>query len=231
MKNKILWGLTLLPMFITAVALKFMPDKVPMHYNMSGEIDRWGSKYENFIFPCIIIVMTVFWKLLMRHYRKKQKRLTDDKAIKEAENNEKFLYCVAVGMAVMYSVMQCLLLFVAYSSSGGETSTWSVHFDEVTNIILGIFMIFLGNMLPKAKPNSIMGVGTVWALHNDVTWSKSNRFGGAACMVCGVLTIFETLIIGGFASTMVMLGFILCMGVIVCVYSYKVYKKYYTNSL
>ena len=69
MKNKILWGLTLLPMFITAVALKFMPDKVPMHYNMSGEIDRWGSKYENFIFPCIIIVMTVFWKLLMRKER------------------------------------------------------------------------------------------------------------------------------------------------------------------
>jgi len=122
--------------------------------------------------------------------------------------------------------MQCVLLFAAYSASRGEATTWSIEIDEVTNIALGIFMIFVGNKLPKAKPNSIMGVGTVWALHNDVTWSKSNRFGGVACMVCGALTVLETLIIGGFASTMIMLGLIICMGVVVCVYSYKMYKKY-----
>lgn len=226
MKNKILWGLTLLPVVITAVVLRFMPDTVPMHYSISGEIDRWGSKYENFIFPCIIIIMTIFWQLLMRHYRKKQERLTDDKAINEAKNNEKFLYYVAVGMAVMYGVMQCFILYAAYSACEGNMTTWGINFSEITNILLGVFIMFMGNVLPKAKRNSIMGVGTVWALHNDVTWAKSNRFGGVAFMVCGVLTVLETLIIGGFTSKMIMLGLIIGTGVVVCVYSYKIYEKY-----
>lgn len=230
MKSKILWGLTLLPMVVTAVALKFMPDSVPMHYNASGEIDRWGSKYENFIFPCMIVGFTLFWLVLMKHYRNKQKRLTDDKAIKEAQNNEKILYYVAVGMAVMYGVLQYFILYGAYAASKGNLTTWAIEIDEVTNLLLGILMIFLGNVLPKAKPNSIAGVRTVWSMHNDITWSKSNRFGGAALMVCGVLTIIETFIVGGLASTMIMLVLIIGFGVVVCVYSYKIYKKYCRNS-
>lgn len=230
MKNKILWGLSLLPMIVTAVVLKFMPDSVPMHYNASGEIDRWGSKYENFIFPFMIIGITLFWFVLMRHYRNKQKRLTDDKAIKEAQYNEKILYYVAVGMAVMYGVLQYFTLYGAYVASKGNMTTWAIEIDEVTNLLIGIFMIFLGNVLPKAKPNSIAGVRTVWSMHNDITWSKSNRFGGAALMVCGVLTIIETFIVGGLASTMIMLGLIIGFGLVVCVYSYKMYKKYYINS-
>lgn len=226
MKNKILWGLTLLPMIVTAVALKFMPDKVPMHYNISGEIDRWGSKYENFIFPCIIIISTLFWLLFMRHYRKKQERLTDDKSIREAQNNEKILYYVAVGMAVMYGCMQYFILYAAYSACEGNMTTWDIEIDEVTNVLLGALMIFLGNLLPKAKPNSVVGVRTVWSMDNDVTWSKSNRFGGVTLMVCGLLTIIETLVVGGFASTMIMMGIIIVFAVVVCMYSYKMYKKY-----
>lgn len=30
-----------------------LPDEVPAHYNASGEVDRWGSKYELFILPGI----------------------------------------------------------------------------------------------------------------------------------------------------------------------------------
>lgn len=228
MKNKILWGLTIFPIVVTAVVLRFMPDTVPMHYNTAGEIDRWGSKYENFIFPCMIVVLTLFWKAIMKYYRKKQYRVTEDKAVKEAENNEKFLYYVAVSMAVMFGCLQCFTLYGAYvtSTASGNVTTSAIKFDDITNILMGCFFICLGNFLPKAKPNSIAGVRTVWAMHNDVTWSKSNRFGGIALIVCGVATIVETLIVGGFASTMIMLGFIICFGVTSCVYSYKVYEKY-----
>ena len=61
MKNKILWIITFLPLLITIVVLPFMEDKIPMHYDINGNIDRWGSKSEQFIFPVMIIIMTVFW--------------------------------------------------------------------------------------------------------------------------------------------------------------------------
>jgi uncharacterized membrane protein len=34
-----------------------MPDKLPMHYNGAGEINRWGSKYEIIILPFISVFL------------------------------------------------------------------------------------------------------------------------------------------------------------------------------
>lgn len=51
--NKIMLALSILPTLLTSVFLFFMNDTVPMHYNASGAVDRYGSKYENFIFPAI----------------------------------------------------------------------------------------------------------------------------------------------------------------------------------
>lgn len=47
--NKIMLALSILPTLLTSVFLFFMNDTVPMHYNASGAVDRYGSKYENFI--------------------------------------------------------------------------------------------------------------------------------------------------------------------------------------
>ena len=55
--KKAMWIISIISIILTAVALQFMPDSVPMHYNAAGEIDRWGSKYENYIFPILIIVL------------------------------------------------------------------------------------------------------------------------------------------------------------------------------
>ena len=49
--KRTVWLISSLPLVITAVALQFMPDTVPLHYNAAGEIDRWGSKYESLLFP------------------------------------------------------------------------------------------------------------------------------------------------------------------------------------
>lgn len=50
--NKIMLALSLLPTLLTSVFIFFMNDTVPMHYNASGAVDRYGSKYEKLHFPC-----------------------------------------------------------------------------------------------------------------------------------------------------------------------------------
>ena len=54
--RKALWILTALPIIATAFVLQFMPDRIPAHYDFSGEIDRWGSKYELRQHRIIIVV-------------------------------------------------------------------------------------------------------------------------------------------------------------------------------
>ena len=62
MKNKkaLYIALMFLPLLITLVALPFLPEKIPAHYNFAGEIDRWGSKFETLIFPFTTIGMGCF---------------------------------------------------------------------------------------------------------------------------------------------------------------------------
>ena len=73
--KKIMWAISIVSLAGTAVVLQFMPENVPMHYDMSGNIDRWGSKYENLIFPAIIILLSLFWTLFMGYFDKKDSAL------------------------------------------------------------------------------------------------------------------------------------------------------------
>ena len=68
--NKIMLALSILPTLLTSVFLFFMNDTVPMHYNASGAVDRYGSKYENFILPAIILFMYAFYMVYTKIYTK-----------------------------------------------------------------------------------------------------------------------------------------------------------------
>jgi len=57
-----------------------LPDRVPAHFNASGEVDRWGSKYELFILPGIGFFSLVLMQLLEKHpeWHNYPKRLNEE---------------------------------------------------------------------------------------------------------------------------------------------------------
>lgn len=65
------YGVILLCIVGTAILLIFTPDTIPVHYNFAGEVDRFGSKYENLIWPIFTISMGAFFILLAKQQRKK----------------------------------------------------------------------------------------------------------------------------------------------------------------
>ena len=58
--KRIMWFFALIPVAVTSIVLQFMPDIIPMHHDLAGNTDRWGSKMESFIFPVIIMFITLF---------------------------------------------------------------------------------------------------------------------------------------------------------------------------
>ena len=60
MKNRILnYALCLVALVSTVVALPYLPDSVPMHFDINGAVDRYGSKYEMLFIPAILILLNV----------------------------------------------------------------------------------------------------------------------------------------------------------------------------
>ena len=56
--------LMLLPLILTLAALPHLPEEIPAHYGFSGQVDRWGSKYEALIFPVITICFGALMALI-----------------------------------------------------------------------------------------------------------------------------------------------------------------------
>lgn len=81
MKNKkLFYILMFLPLVMSIVALLFMPEVIPTHYNIENIVDRWGSKYEILIFPILTILYGQFFLFMVRIAKKQEV---------EGNNNEK----------------------------------------------------------------------------------------------------------------------------------------------
>lgn len=62
--------LLLSPIIVTGISLFFMPESIPLHFDASGHIDRYGSKYELLILPTINLAYGVAFYLLSKTSKK-----------------------------------------------------------------------------------------------------------------------------------------------------------------
>ena len=125
-KNKLLWTLTMIPFVLTLIVLPALPEQLPMHYNLAGEIDRWGSRWEQLIFPLIIIGMSIFWQFMLSFYDKKLQKEGDSKAGQEAAANRKVLSFAAIGTTLLFTVLHIAFLISAYNEAKTNATVSSI---------------------------------------------------------------------------------------------------------
>lgn len=221
--KKIMWLMAVLPIIVTSAVLQFMPDVIPMHHDLSGNTDRWGNKMESFIFPIIIIGITLFWQLLIIALEKKTINAKTEKEQMEAKSSSKFLCIVGIAQAIMFGVMHYFILYSSYmQASTGENKT-TIDFAKISCMLCGIMFIVLGNFMTRTRKNAVVGVRTAWSMHNDNTWRKSNRLGAISIIVAGLCTIVTTAFASGMVSTICLLVYIILATIITVIYSKKVY--------
>lgn len=218
-----MWAISILSFVLTAIVLQFMPDSVPMHYDLAGNPDRWGSKYENFLFPVVILLLSLHWHLFTAHFEKKAAKASSEKERAEALSNAKVLKIVGISMAAMFTAMQGFILYSAYVEVSVNSAQAYVDIGKVSCILMGVMLIILGNYLPKTKKNHIAGLRVSWSMYNDITWRKSNRFGGTAMIIAGLCGIITTVFARSVIAVVLLLFYILAATVITLIYSHKVY--------
>ncbi len=96
MKNKVLWTISLIPLFLTVIVIPFMENNVPIRFDKHGNINRWGSKYEHFFFPFLIIVFALIFHFVVNYFNKMEVNAEDDKKKKYAKSNRVALYYAGI---------------------------------------------------------------------------------------------------------------------------------------
>ena len=223
--KKIIWTFAVLPMIVTAVALKFMPDTVPLHYNFAGEIDRWGTKYEHFLMPALLIVFVVLMQVITYFQEKKIEDEPTPREQASRRNNIKVVRIVTIVFEIFWLILICWMLWTSKENANLGTEQPATNMGQFIWIAMGILLVVIGNILPKSRMNSVIGVRTTWSMYNEETWSKSNRFGGIVLMVTGIAMVITSLILKESALIIVNIGLTVLSSIVILVYTYKVFTR------
>lgn len=200
-------GIILTPFVYLAVIWNRLPERVPVHWNASGEIDRWGNKLTLIIMLFLLPVLTyVILSVVSKIDPKKRMSLMGGK-----------LYQLKFSLVLFMSL---LALFIIYSTKSQTISSPSFVFA----ILGGLFMV-LGNYFKVIKPNYFIGIKTPWTLENDEIWKKTHIFAGKLWFIGGLLIILGSLIFESSFFVKIFLTIVFCITIVPICYSYLKYKN------
>ena len=209
--KKIVWLFIIAPAIYLAIAWNTLPETIAMHFNLKGDIDRYGSKNELITMIVILIaVNAVVYLLLPQVYRIDPKRY--------AAENKGRLFRIAFAVSVFTSAVLCLII---YSSIHGNIK-FSMRFILAG---VGLMLAVVGNYIYNIKPNYFAGIRLPWTLNNDENWKKTHLLGGKLLFGGGLL-IAVICLFTPFTFSMITLFVVLSVVILItCIYSYRLYKK------
>ena len=210
--------LAVLPMIYTAIAVFFfLPDTVAAHFGIDGTPDRYGSKYEAFLFPAIILGIALFYFL----YRKFQQRSSMEDNDR-TERNLDILDTVILIVMVLFNAL-CAFLLTIMKHPATMKNKENMIFVIISTVI-GVLFILLGNILPKTKPNSFVGVRLSWCMDSDEHWYITNRNCGIAMVLSGICTVIAGLIVRNGTYIIYMILSLIVFLTVATIYSYVIIK-------
>lgn len=217
--QKIDFVLAFLPLLVTIVLLPFLPDSVPAHYGIDGHVNRWGSKYETLILPLLLIALTFLIQLFDRAMLKKDQTRTESQKTSIQKVTDISLLC----LEIVFNILCFIILYANYFRVS-NLSTVPLGFYKILVMILSIMDIVLGNILPKCRKNSTVGIRIKWTLKSEEVWNKTHRFCGKLFIAFG-LAIFAACIISPESPVLlyIYLGSVVVEMAIACIYAHRTY--------
>lgn len=100
---------------------------------------------------------------------------------------------------------------------------------NITNLVfacLGLLLIVCGNIMPKLKNNSVIGLRTTWSRKNEITWKKSQKFGGITFIISGILITAVSLMTRAGACLLWSMLILIADAAVSIWYSWRMAKKY-----
>lgn len=213
----LVWLIFIVPAAYLAFIWNDLPEKVAMHYNLKGEVDRYGNKSELLILVAVVTVINIGVYFLLANINR------IDPKKKYREENLPRMKSLAFAISIFLSAIACFILYSSMHSG--------MKFNPKF-IVVGIGLLFtvIGNYFYTIKPNYFAGLRTPWALENEENWRLTHKLGGKLWFAGGIVLAIIGLFLNNTALFIVLMVTILIMVAIPIVYSYRLYVKQKNNS-
>ncbi len=199
--------LVILPFAYLAYIWEQLPGEVPVHWNLAGEIDRYGDKIELLLIPILLPLLTYLLFLIVPKIDPKKKL---DKMGNKLQAI-KFL---------LTTLMSGLALYILYA-----VKNQSLGNSNYLILFVGVLYIVLGNYFKTIKANYFIGFRTPWTLESEAVWRQTHKLGGKMFFGGGVLIVLSSLLLNKTNNTIVFVAITAIIAIIPTVYSYVLFQK------
>jgi immunity protein, SdpI family len=157
---------------MSAAAYPRLPERVPVHWGITGEPDRWGSRFEGAVlFPFVMFGAWLLLRFLPR---------IDPRAPNYAKMQSTYDFMINAVLTLLFAVHAMVL---------AAGLGYAVPVARITPVLIGALFVTLGNVLPRARPNWWFGIRTPWTLSSDRVWARTHRVGGYAMTAAGIVIL------------------------------------------
>lgn len=207
--------LTALPLAAALAALIFLPDEIPVHFGMDNLADRWGSKYEVFIFPVLVLLARLTMAGLTRL------------AVSTDKDNESARPVMEVATLCVLAIFDAMSLYFIWAGFVVEESLNELPIGIWQLMTAGAGAMFIpsGLAMQKAPRNGLYGFRTKWSLMNDEVWRLSQRFAGRAMAAAGAVIVLLALLLPGAWSALAAAFIIVAVLTAGCFYAKRTYFR------
>ena len=199
--------LTFLPILLALCVVWYAPETIVSRFDLEGNIVATASRWTILILPIFILLLSGLIKWI------------DYKELVGSHNNEISRYIFRVTLLLFNAIafFQFFLILTGYSMVS--------QMGRLMAFLIGLFMIFVGNVSPKIKEmNKHFGFRVPWIMNNDEAFRKTQRFFGFASMICGIIFILISLFVTNQLAMILVSSVLLLTIGITIVYSYKISK-------
>jgi uncharacterized membrane protein len=195
-------------LFLYGFGRDYLPEKVPVHWNINGQADDWRPRDQVLPFLLIAPVGMAAMILLALAIPWLSPRSFDVERFRPTFN-----YVMALIIGLFAYIQVCVLL-----------GSVEANVDSTRLLVGGIFLFFaaLGNVLGKVRRNFWMGVRTPWTLASEYVWNQTHRVAAWLYVAIGLIG-FLAVILG---APLLVVFVVFMIGVLFPIpYSLYLYKR------
>jgi len=183
-----------------------MPERVAVHWGLSGEADGYGSRFEGlFLVPGVSLLFLALMVALPG--------LDPSGGIERFRGGYDWF-------------MFGFLAFMAYVQ--GLTVAWNLGwrfgFMRMLAPAVGLLFAGLGVVMGDVRLNWFMGIRTPWTLMSEEVWDRTHALGGRLFIACGALAALGALTDGWLALALIVAP-VMVSSVYLIYYSQREYQR------
>ncbi len=206
-KDGVAFALVAATIVLTALVYPQLPERMATHFDFHGQPNDWMDvRFGAWLMPAVALLV---WPLI---------RFAEYLVPKEKRERARTapMSTLALLFAGFLCAVQLILLGVALK--------YPINVTSAVTFLMGLLWIALAQVLPRTRPNPIVGIRTRHTLRSEDNWQRTHKLAGVLFTLTGIIAMVAAFCAGPLAIFVTLLALIVA-AVVPAVYSRVIARR------